>query len=73
MLRAMPLEIRIDREACRGAGECVFRAPGSFALDDADRAVVRGAGDDPDARIVEAARACPHFAIQVLRDGERVV
>ena len=30
---ALPLEIRIDRGACRGSQNCVRRAPGTFSLD----------------------------------------
>ena len=67
------LEIRIDLAECRGAGECVYRAPGTFALGSADRSEVIDPEGDPEARILAAARACPHFAITVQRDGERLV
>lgn len=69
----MPLEIRIDHQACRGAGECVSRAPSSFAFDDEDRGVVRDVAGDPEDQLLLAARACPHFAIQVHRNGRRLV
>jgi len=69
----MKLEIRIDRAACHGTGECVFRAPASFALDDEDTATLRDSPGDAEDQLLRAARACPHFAIAVRRDGERLV
>lgn len=67
------LEIRIDGQACRGAGECVFRAPGSFAFNERDRGVVRPAPSDDEETILAAARSCPHFAISVRRGAEKLV
>lgn len=61
----MTLEIRIDRDACRGARACVRRAPGTFSLGEDGKSQ---AADDPaedDATIREAASACPFFAIEV--------
>ena len=66
----MPLDIRIDRDACMGSGNCMYAAPGVFELDDDSIARVV----DPDAAseeaIVTAARQCPTHAITVHRDGE---
>jgi ferredoxin len=67
------LQIKIDRTACRGAGECVFRADRTFALAEDRRAKLTGVQGDDDDRVLAAARACPHFAIVVLRDGRRLV
>jgi len=67
------LEIAIDRTACRGAGECIYRAPRTFALDASDRAVVVSVDSDSEAVVLAAARACPHFAISVQRGSERLV
>ena len=55
--------IEIDRTLCFGFGDCVDTAPGVFALDDEEKAVVL----DPDAEdldfILEAAQNCPVDAI----------
>jgi len=64
------LEIRIDREACRGAAECLFRAPGTFELDERNRARVREQTTDSPADILMAARSCPNFAIRVEEAGK---
>ena len=69
----MALEIRIDQGDCRGAGECVHRAPETFSLDGNERSEVVDPAGNPDDQILAAARACPHFAIRVYRGGERVV
>jgi ferredoxin len=68
-----PLQVSIDTESCRGAGECVFRAPGTFALSAADRAVLREGSADEEAAVLDAARSCPHFAISVRRGGSQIV
>lgn len=67
----MSLEIRVDREACQGAGACLLRAPRTFELDEDGIVRVR-APEDPEAEILAAARACPHFALEVHRDGKRL-
>lgn len=69
----MQLRIEIDRAACRGAGECVKRAPESFALDEEARAMLRRPSGDDEATLLRAARACPHFAISVHRAEKRLV
>ena len=69
---AQGLVIRIDPTACRAAGECVFRAPGSFELRDDHKAhYIEGSTDGADA-IVTAARSCPNFAISVKRGGREL-
>ena len=73
MTMADPLEIRIDVDVCRGAGECAYRASRTFALGADDRArVVDPEGDGPEV-ILAAARCCPNFAVTVWRGGERMV
>jgi ferredoxin len=67
------LEVRVDRDACRGAGECAFRAPASFHLDDENRSVVRNPAGDPPQTVIAAARSCPHFAIAVRRGRRSLV
>jgi ferredoxin len=69
----LELSIRADRTACRGARACVRRAPGTFALDAERRVTIAPAPRDPEATIVEAARACPNFALEVRRGSERLV
>lgn len=68
----MTLEIRINREACMGSGNCSFWAPGVFDLDDDGIAVVL----DPEAadreKVVLAFQGCPTQAITLLEDGEVV-
>jgi len=67
------LEVRVDRDACRGAGECVFRAPASFALDAEGKSVPSEPPADPEEVVLAAARSCPHFAIAVRRGGRALV
>jgi ferredoxin len=66
------LEIRVDLAACKGARACVRRAPATFSLDERRRVVVAPAPGDPVDAIVDAARACPNFAIEVFRGEERL-
>ncbi len=59
-----PAQDAVDRDARMGSGNCVFRAPGIFDLDDDGIAVVVGdtAGRDEDVR--KAAANCPTSAIR---------
>jgi ferredoxin len=66
------LEVAVDRGACMGAGECVYRAPKTFGFDEEGRAIVIGSGADPDDDVIMAANCCPNFAIKVTRDGAPV-
>ena len=61
----MSLEIRIDRDVCRGATACVRRAPGTFSLGADGKSVASENPPDDEATIREAASACPFFAIEV--------
>jgi ferredoxin len=65
----MTLEIEIDRDVCIGSGNCVYEAPGAFALDDDTIAFVADASAAPDEKIIAAARKCPTHAITVRRDN----
>jgi ferredoxin len=67
------LEIRIDVDACRGAGECAYRAPRTFAVGANDRAKLIDPEADELEVVLAAARCCPNFAIAVLRQHKRVV
>ncbi len=66
------LEITADRDACRGARACVRRAPATFSLDAQRKVVIAARPGDSDQAVVDAARACPNFALRVMRGGERV-
>jgi ferredoxin len=71
-MEATPVAITAERTSCRGARACVRRAPATFSLDAQRRVVVAAEpGDGLDA-ILDAARACPNFAIEVRRGGERL-
>ena len=58
----MTLLPRIDEMACCAHGDCAAIAPGVFAVDEI--AVVTGTG--PDELLIEAARACPAAAIELV-------
>jgi ferredoxin len=58
----MTLLPRIDEFSCCGHGDCAAIAPDVFRVDDV--AVVVGSG--PDDVVLEAARACPAMAIEVV-------
>ena len=58
----MTLLPRVDEYACCGHGDCAAIAPDVFRVDEI--AVVTGPG--PDGQVLEAARACPAMAIEVV-------
>ena len=59
------MHVRILRAECCGNGVCAELAPGVFALDSKNKAVVLDpAAVDPDV-LLEAAEACPCAAIVV--------
>lgn len=66
----MTLLPRIDELACCAHGDCAAIAPGVFTVDEI--AVVTGSG--PDELLIEAARACPAAAIELVdaETGEAV-
>ena len=66
----MLIEVHVDREACRGSGSCVRRAPATFMLDDDRKAVVVTDSTDPIDVIREAANVCPFFAIKLKEKSE---
>ncbi len=68
----MALEIKIDREACMGSGNCSFWAPDVFDLDDDGVAIVLDPDAAPEEKILLAAQGCPTQAISVLKDGEKI-
>jgi ferredoxin len=60
--------IQIDQALCAGYSSCILEAPELFDLDDDGVAVARVAHTD-DARVFEAARACPMGAITVIEQA----
>jgi ferredoxin len=69
------LTIRIDRRLCVGFETCVQVEPTLFALDAEGIATFRAEADPMTAdRVLEACRACPVDALEVLNaSGERLV
>ena len=63
------MKVRVDRERCRGLGNCVVVAPTVFRLDEADKAVVTDPLSVDDDKLFEAAESCSENAI-VLEDNE---
>lgn len=68
----MALEIRVHRGKCIATRACINAAGSTFALDQANIAVVvDGEGDSRD-DILAAADACPTGAITIFQDGARI-
>ena len=65
----VPLEVHVDRSACRGSMSCVRRAPATFSLDAERRSVALNPAPDPESVLRKAAESCPFFAIQVMKSG----
>ena len=61
----MTLLPRVDEYSCCGHGDCAAIAPNVFRVDEI--AVVTGEG--PDDVVLEAARACPAMAIEVVDEA----
>jgi ferredoxin len=69
------VKITVDRDRCVGSAYCQRIAPATFDLDDDGIAFVVGtdsagtgagaAGDDADAAVREAEKACPSVAISI--------
>ena len=66
MAEKKPLKISkivIDRDLCIGAGTCVTIAPGTFKMDDENKAVLVDIQGDEAETILMAAESCPTKAI----------
>lgn len=61
----MGLRIEVDRTTCMGAGNCAFRAPATFDLDDAMLVVVLDPDGDGPSAVRLAADECPTRSITV--------
>jgi len=63
------MKVRVDRDLCRGLGNCVVLAPAVFKLDEANKAVVTDPNSVDEGRLFEAAESCSENAI-ILEDDE---
>jgi ferredoxin len=59
------LEVRVDRDRCMGSGNCVFRSPDVFDLDDAGLAIVVGDPVTDEASVRHAVDECPTRALSI--------
>lgn len=55
--------IKVDRDKCIGAASCVGVAPGTFKLDDQNKAVIISQTGDTPENILLSAQSCPTNAI----------
>lgn len=66
--------IKVDKEACIGAGTCVVISPKAFELNEENIAVVKpGATELDDNQLFMAAQSCPTQAIHLFdENGEEL-
>ncbi len=57
----------VDRDLCRGVGNCVGIAPTAFKLDGENKAIVLDPSSVDSDALLEAAESCPENAI-ILED-----
>jgi ferredoxin len=62
------LSITVDRDLCMGSGMCIMYAPGTFAHDDATKAVVVDPEGDPIEQVRIAIEACPTGALTLVEE-----
>jgi len=67
--QGVKMKVRVDRDLCRGLGNCAVLAPTVFRLDEAGKAVVIDTHSVDDSRLFEAAESCSENAI-ILEDDE---
>ena len=65
------MKVRVDRNLCRGLGNCVVLAPTVFRLDEANKALVTDPNSVDEGRLFEAAESCSENAIILGDDGGR--
>jgi ferredoxin len=63
------LKVRVDRDLCIGAGNCVAAAPTVFKLDKNNKAVVLKPESVDEDTLMDAAESCPVDAIIVEDDN----
>ena len=61
------MKVRVDKNVCIGASNCVAVAPTAFKLDDSHFATVQDANSVSEATLWEAAESCPVEAV-ILED-----
>ena len=66
------IEIRVLRDKCISVATCVVYGPKTFDLDEKNIAIIKEGDWDTFEKIVSAAEACPVYAIEVYKDGEKV-
>lgn len=62
------MKVKVDRDLCSGAGNCVALAPRVFRLDGEKKAVVVESYPVDDQALWDAAESCPENAIILLDD-----
>jgi ferredoxin len=62
------MRVRVDRDLCRGLGNCVVLAPTVFKLDEAGKAIVIDPNSVDQDKLLEAAESCPENAIILEND-----
>lgn len=63
------MKVRVDRDVCIGASNCVAVAPTVFKLDDSNTAVVMDPATVAEDTLWEAAESCPVGAV-ILEDDQ---
>lgn len=61
----MSLEVRVDRDLCMGSGNCAYRAPDTFDIDDQNLAIVIGDPAADEDRVRHAVDECPTKALSI--------
>jgi ferredoxin len=70
----MGFTVRIDKNSCQSAGNCVDAAPEGFGFDEDGLGDVKpAAGSLPRARLLEIARRCPALAISIFDETGREI
>lgn len=62
------MKVRVDRELCIGAGNCVAIAPKVFELDQENKAIVLEVSSTDEKTIWDAAQSCPTQAVIIEDD-----
>ena len=63
------MKVRVDRDVCIGASNCVAVAPSVFQLDDSKTAVASDPATVKEDTLWEAAESCPVGAVILEDDG----
>ncbi len=62
------MKIKVDRDLCRGLGNCVVIAPTVFKLDSENKAIILAPSSVSDDALFEAAESCSENAIIIEDD-----